>query len=74
MANAVAIEPVSAPNSLLTGKLTGNFAESGLKRRFSRLLRQLAEREAVFPEHVEVEFNRIMPRFSGPELIRIRHV
>ena len=26
------------PNSLLTGKLTGNFAESGLARRFSRLL------------------------------------
>ena len=30
VANAVAIEPVSAPNSLLTGKLTGNFAKSGL--------------------------------------------
>src|SRR5712671_2999185 len=27
--DAVSCEPVSAPNSLLTGKLTGNFAESG---------------------------------------------
>jgi len=27
--DAVHYEPVSAPNSLLTGKLTGNFAESG---------------------------------------------
>jgi hypothetical protein len=26
--NAVSCEPVSAPNSLQTGKLTGNFAES----------------------------------------------
>ena len=25
VADAVAIEPVSAPNSLLTGKLTGNY-------------------------------------------------
>jgi hypothetical protein len=38
--DAGAIEPVSAPNSLLTGKLTGNFAKSGLTRRFSRLSRQ----------------------------------
>src|SRR6266851_2273134 len=27
---------LSGPNSLLTGKLTGNFAESGLQRRISR--------------------------------------
>jgi hypothetical protein len=27
--DAVSCEPVSAPNSLLTGKITGNFAESG---------------------------------------------
>ena len=27
--DAVSREPVSAPNSLLTGKLTRNFAESG---------------------------------------------
>ena len=57
VANAVAIEPVSAPNSLLTGKLTGNFAESGLTRRFSRLLRQqiqcLAEK---FPTQWNREF------------------
>ncbi len=30
----VICEPVSAPNSLLTGKLTGNFAESGPSLRF----------------------------------------
>jgi hypothetical protein len=27
--DAVSCEPVSAANSLLTGKITGNFAESG---------------------------------------------
>jgi hypothetical protein len=36
--DAVHYEPVSAPNSLLTGKLTGNFAESGHPSRFSRLI------------------------------------
>jgi hypothetical protein len=35
--DAVHYEPVSAPNSLLTGKLTGNFAESDHPSRFSRL-------------------------------------
>jgi hypothetical protein len=35
---AVSCEPVSAPNSLLTGKLTGNFAESGRPPRFSHLI------------------------------------
>src|SRR5262249_325422 len=34
--DAVSYEPVSAPNSLLTGKLTGNFADSGPPRRFRR--------------------------------------
>jgi hypothetical protein len=33
--DAVICEPVSAANSLLTGKLTGNFAESGPQSRFS---------------------------------------
>jgi hypothetical protein len=32
--DAVRCEPVSAANSLLTGKLTGNFAESGHPPRF----------------------------------------
>jgi hypothetical protein len=36
--DAVSCEPVSAPNSLLTGKLTGNFAESGPPPRFSSLI------------------------------------
>jgi hypothetical protein len=30
------IEPVSTSNSLLTGKITGNFVETGLPSRFSR--------------------------------------
>jgi hypothetical protein len=34
--DAVICEPVSAPNSLLTGKLTGNFAEFGPPLRFRR--------------------------------------
>src|SRR5262245_11270 len=36
--DAVSCEPVSAPNSLLTGKITGNFSESGHPRRFSCLI------------------------------------
>src|SRR6266478_2871299 len=36
--DAVNCEPVSAPNSLLTGKITGNFAESGYPPRFSCLI------------------------------------
>jgi hypothetical protein len=38
--DAISCNPVSAPNSLLTGKLTGNFAESG---RASRLRRPVTE-------------------------------
>jgi hypothetical protein len=34
--DAVSCELVSAPNSLLTGKLTGNFADSGSPLRFWR--------------------------------------
>ena len=34
--DAVSCELVSAPNSLLTGKLTGNFADSGSLQRFWR--------------------------------------
>ena len=36
--DAVSCELVSTPNSLLTGKLTGNFAESGHPPRFSCLI------------------------------------
>jgi hypothetical protein len=36
--DAVRCELVSPPNSLLTGKLTGNFAESGAPARFSGLV------------------------------------
>ena len=36
--DAVSYEPVSAPNSLLTGKITRNFAESDAPPRFSCLM------------------------------------
>ena len=38
--DAVSCELVSAPNSLLTGKLTGNFADSGSLQRFWRPVRE----------------------------------
>jgi hypothetical protein len=52
--NAVAIEPVSSPNSLPTGKLTGNFAKFGLARRFlrpdSQRIQCVAEKFPTQPE------------------------
>ena len=44
--DAVGCELVSKPNSLLTGKLTGNFAESGHPRRFPHLINELIQRLA----------------------------
>jgi hypothetical protein len=38
VADAVAIEPVSTSNSLLTGKRTGNFTDSGLRQATDRVL------------------------------------
>jgi hypothetical protein len=38
--DAVSCEPVSAANSLLTGKLTGNFAESSHPPRFACLINE----------------------------------
>ncbi|HEV7999131.1 MAG TPA: hypothetical protein VGP63_04575, partial [Planctomycetaceae bacterium] len=55
--DAVLIEPVFNPNSLITGKLTGNFSNSGLFLRFSLLIVQqvqwLAEQ---FPTQLNREF------------------
>src|SRR5262244_4002894 len=42
--DAVSCELVSAPNSLLTAKLTGNFAESGHPRRFPHLINEPIQR------------------------------
>jgi len=57
VADAVAIKPVSAPISLLTGKLTGNFTEFGLARRFLRLNRQRMQCLTVkFPMQHNREF------------------
>ena len=48
--DAVSCELVSAPNSLLTGKLTGNFANSGPQQRFPHLINEPIQRLAAkFP-------------------------
>src|SRR5262249_31726259 len=55
--DAVSCELVSTPNSLLTGKLTGNFAESGHPRRFPHLINELIQRLAAkFPTQRNREF------------------
>src|SRR5262249_48185453 len=55
--DAVSCELVSTPNSLLTGKLTGNFAESGHPRRFPHLINELIQRLAgKFPTQRNREF------------------
>src|SRR6266478_1109679 len=49
---AVHLEPVSASDSLLTAKLTGNFAHSGPRRRFSsQMSQQLQQLGAEFPSN-----------------------
>jgi hypothetical protein len=53
----VAREPVSSRNSLLTGKLTGKFADSGLSVRFLRPVDQQIEGLAgKFPTQPNREF------------------
>src|SRR5262249_39707569 len=55
--DAVSCKLVSTPNSLLTGKLTGNFAESGHPRRFPDLIKELIQRLAAkFPTQRNREF------------------
>src|SRR5215813_7756189 len=55
--DAVSCELVSAPNSLLTGKLTGNFANSGPQQRFPHLINELIQRlTAKFPAQQNREF------------------
>ena len=55
--DAVSCELVSAPNSLLTGKLTGNFANSGPQQRFPHLINELIQRLAAkFPTQRNREF------------------
>ena len=54
---AVRCELVSAPNSLLTGKLTGNFANSGPQQRFPHLINELIQSLAAkFPTQRNREF------------------
>src|SRR5215468_7336096 len=61
--DAVSCEPVSAPNSLLTGKLTGNFAKSGPPPRFSCLISaRIQELTVEFPTPTE---QGIFKRVSG---------
>src|SRR5437879_10424972 len=55
--DAVSCELVSAPNSLLTGKLTGNFANSGPQQRFPHLINELIQSLAAkFPTQRNREF------------------
>ena len=55
--DAVSCELVSAANSLLTGKLTGNFANSGPQQRFPHLINELIQRLAAkFPTQRNREF------------------
>src|SRR5262249_60643765 len=55
--DAVSCELVSTPNSLLTGKLTGNFAVSGHQRRFPHLINEPIQRLAAkFPMRRNREF------------------
>jgi hypothetical protein len=56
--DAAAIEPVSTgQNSLLTGKRTGNFVESGSVEAFSRFVcQQIQSLAAKFPAQRNSEF------------------
>src|SRR5262245_20866706 len=65
--DAVSCELVSAPNSLLTGKLTGNFANSGPQQRFPHLINEPIQRLAAkFPTQRNREFpNAYQGIFSG---------
>jgi len=55
--DAVSCEPVSAPNSLLTGKLTVNFAKSGPPSRFLCLIiARVQELTVEFPTQRNREF------------------
>ena len=57
--DAVSCELVSAPNSLLTGKLTGNFANSGPQQRFPHLINELTQSLAAkFPTQRNREFSQ----------------
>jgi hypothetical protein len=57
--DAVGFEPVSTWNSLLTGKITGNFADSGPRSRFWRLVSQQTQSLAVkFPTQRNRDFFR----------------
>jgi hypothetical protein len=66
--DAVSCEPVSAPNSLLTGKLTGNFAESGDPSQFSRPIKaRIQSLTAEFPTQPNREF---LNAYQGISLVK----
>jgi hypothetical protein len=59
--DAVHCEPVSAPNSLLAGKKTGNFAEFGPLPRFLRpITAQIQSLVQKFPTHENREFSNLL--------------
>jgi hypothetical protein len=64
--DAATIEPVSTANSLLTGKRTGNFAESGLPMRFLSLIHERIQKLAAkFPTQRNREFFGVNREFSA---------
>jgi hypothetical protein len=66
--DAVSCEPVSAPNSLLTGKLTGNFAKSGLSVAISCPINARIQRlTAEFPTQQNREFSNAYQGISFGE-------
>jgi hypothetical protein len=65
VADAVQVEPVSTLNSLLTGKLTGNFVKIASLVRFCTLTRQQIQRFAAkFPTQQNREFLRRNREFA----------
>src|SRR5262245_47742686 len=66
VADAVQVEPVSTLNSLLTGKLTGNFVKIASLMRFCTLTRQQIQRLAAkFPTQQNREFLRRNREFES---------
>jgi hypothetical protein len=55
---AATIEPVSTKISLLTGKRTGNFAESGLPMRFLSLIHERIHKNSLFTPKNSVPLRR----------------
>jgi hypothetical protein len=60
---AVSCEPVSAPNSLRTGKITGNFPNLAIKLDFSRPMKEVIQQLA--PKFPTQDNREIIRRIWG---------